>query len=490
MPEKNEYMLEIDVVQENMVDSAYYQSLGNETASVSFCVRVNYNYYDGEIIQEVTYHETNVTVLVDLTADFHLDSVGFQRIEADQHNVGTSLSYPIQSYFCNDANVEISQPTLSQGDFIQICCKIPTEENDHLVFVADIWTLGINQIIEGLYLGVVKDTEPSALTEKRCHGGVCNIKTMVPSHFFASETPGPLILSGTAILAFGVQQSRYLRVNMDSALSLQISERHLGEDNPSGVHKTAKEQMQKFSIGVSIKSKFQERLRKFRTSLGVSILILLVCITALVFTGIKLRNLVSQSPEILIPLNAFMSALKNEVSVVVYDDEDGPDNPEMMEVGENDKLIDDGFVDDEFTVPTVFTGDFTTVAASAVSDPNDLDVSKKGVCELDYGDIGFGIDIYEQQFMQLEENAECLDLSPDLDRVEYNTDGFEDEIVGIDDSVPESGEPEIYSIDMCEYNTSMMPAATTSKPKRRKSSRGLGTKKRESHSAIKDYSFD
>jgi hypothetical protein len=375
MPQVNEYMLEVDVVQENVIDSPYYEAIDNETASINFCVRVNYNYYDGQIIQEITYHESIVSVMVDLTKGFQFLDLDTERIEAHQTVEGASLDYPIDSYFCNDANQQVAQPTLSQGDSVQICCRIQPGKDDSLVFLADIWTLTVNQVLEGEYFAAVINTEPAAWTQKQCSGGICNIKTMIPSKFFARQTPGPLIITGTALLALGLQSNdRYLRAREQR--NVWIHQRQL---EPSGIRQPAVEQMQKFSVGVSLRSNVEGQLRKFQTSLGVSVLILLVCLAALVFTGVKLRNLVSQTPEVMIPLSAFMSALKNEVEFAFYADPD----PETKEVtlekdreggGDFDKQIYEHTEDDTTTAMTSVVSTHSDIYVTHANDSSEITI--------------------------------------------------------------------------------------------------------------------
>mmetsp|Transcript_24194 Transcript_24194/g.46058 ORF Transcript_24194/g.46058 Transcript_24194/m.46058 type:complete len:512 (-) Transcript_24194:863-2398(-) len=308
MTKQNEYMLELDIVKEKIFDSPYYESIDNVTGALHWCVRVNYMYYDGAVIHGVTYHETNVTVIIDMLSGFRLADIGFERVTADQAITTTRLQAPMEVYFCDDNDVEIDQPTFRQGSVLQICVRIADAASSQQVFVADVLSCSLNQLLEGVYENVVDNTEPSALTTKRCRIGVCNIKTQLSSKFFARGSPGPLIISGTALLALGVEGQRSLKTS--ALLWPGVSERSLEENGSDKQVESAKEKYEKFTIGVSLDRDTRNQpaaTRIVKVSIGVSVFLVVGCCSVLACAGRKFQKLLLASPEVLIPLDAFMS---------------------------------------------------------------------------------------------------------------------------------------------------------------------------------------
>ena len=101
---------------------------------------------------------------------------------------------------------------LSQGEVLQFCVQLAETSSDRQVFVTDILSSALDQVGEGVNAGIIVNTEPNNLTRKRCRAGVCNVKTQLLSKLFEKKSPGPLIVSGTALLALGMQGERRLRI--------------------------------------------------------------------------------------------------------------------------------------------------------------------------------------------------------------------------------------------------------------------------------------
>ena len=77
----------------------------------------NYN-YEGD---GVNFHETVVSINVDLTAGFELTAISVERVEGDNSEVTVNVGCEIYEYFCNDLYEDIGQPSFSQGDVMQAC---------------------------------------------------------------------------------------------------------------------------------------------------------------------------------------------------------------------------------------------------------------------------------------------------------------------------------------------------------------------------------
>ena len=187
--------------------SVHYKDVNLTNAVIGFCLRIDYNYIDNDNNTEsVNFYETNVTINVDLTANFTLTEITAGRTVADNEAANADLDYPVEAYICMDDNSEVaSSPALTQGSFLQVCIKIDNTVVTENVLVEDILLFVVSQPD-----GTVTDTRPivnaqaDPLTEKVCReGGICNVKTQLPSKFFTDINPADLRVDGMAILAFG-----------------------------------------------------------------------------------------------------------------------------------------------------------------------------------------------------------------------------------------------------------------------------------------------
>jgi hypothetical protein len=77
----DELEVELDIIQETISDSVHYQDISSTAGIISFCLRVDYNYVDGEgATESINFYETNVTITVDLTAKFTLTEISAEEI--------------------------------------------------------------------------------------------------------------------------------------------------------------------------------------------------------------------------------------------------------------------------------------------------------------------------------------------------------------------------------------------------------------------------
>jgi hypothetical protein len=203
----DELNIDLDIIQETITNSAHYQDINGTAAVIGFCLRVDYNYVDGDgLTESINFYETNVTITVDLTANFTLTEISAERTSADSEAANADLNYPVEAYICLDDNSEVANPAaLVQGSFLQVCVRIDDDIVTENILVEDILTFVISQPD-----GTATDSETitnavaNPLTDKVCReSGICNVKTQLQSKFFTDINPGDLRVDGVAILAFG-----------------------------------------------------------------------------------------------------------------------------------------------------------------------------------------------------------------------------------------------------------------------------------------------
>jgi hypothetical protein len=204
----DELDVEIDVIEETISKSVHYQDINATAAIVGFCLRVDYNYVDNDgIIESINFYESNVTINVDLTANFTLTGINVLRvIVANETTAEAELNYPVEAYICLDDNSEVENPALlTQGSTLQVCVKIDDTVMTENVLVEDILTFVISQP-DGTATESksITNTVSDLLTAKVCReSGICNVKTLLQSKFFTDTNTSSLRVDGVAILAFG-----------------------------------------------------------------------------------------------------------------------------------------------------------------------------------------------------------------------------------------------------------------------------------------------
>jgi hypothetical protein len=203
----DELDVDLDIIQETITNSIHYQDVNGTAAIIGFCLRVDYNYVDGDGLEEsINFYETNVTINVDLTANFTLTGISADRTSADAAAANADLDYPVEAYICLDDNSEVTDPAaLEQGSILQVCVRIDSSVATQNILVEDILTFVVSQP-DGTATAseVITSGTPDPLTDKTCReGGICNVKTQLLSKFFTDINPGDLNVAGVAILAFG-----------------------------------------------------------------------------------------------------------------------------------------------------------------------------------------------------------------------------------------------------------------------------------------------
>jgi hypothetical protein len=202
----DELDVELDIIQETISDSVHYQDLNGTAAIIGFCLRVDYNYVDGDgLTESINFYETNVTITVDLTANFTLTEISADRTSADSEAANADLAYPVEAYICLDDNSEVTNPAaLAQGSFLQVCIRIEDNVTENIL-VEDILTFVVSQPDStATDSETITNAVADPLTDKVCReSGICNVKTQLQSKFFADSNPSDLRVDGVAVLAFG-----------------------------------------------------------------------------------------------------------------------------------------------------------------------------------------------------------------------------------------------------------------------------------------------
>jgi hypothetical protein len=243
----------VDVDQGTISNSLYYESVNLTNAIIGLCLRVDYLWNEDSI----NFHETNVTINVDLTAGFELTNVQQMRTGASQDQVIVDIDYPVIAYHCNAVNDKLAvSPDLTQGSAMQLCVELdPTSDNDD-VYVTDILSADLHQQKTDLSVAnreIIEEAIPDFFTSKNCQGGICNIKTQLDSSWFSDSIPGDINATGVAILAFGsisTGTQRFLRAPIVFQQRGSAGDRELARKLQQGDEETS---LAEFSLSTSLK---------------------------------------------------------------------------------------------------------------------------------------------------------------------------------------------------------------------------------------------
>jgi hypothetical protein len=210
-----ELTIMVDVDQGTISGSRYYQAINTTNAVIGVCLRVDYLLNGAS----VNFHNTNLTIDIDLTAEFILNNFQQLRIQSEQDRVNAIIDFPVVVYHCDESNDRLARrPVLVQGAALQMCVELAPSIINENVFVVDILSVDLHQEKTDLnvtHKNIIDGTIPNPLTSKFCQGGICNVKTQLDSSWFSDPIPGEIEATGTAILAFGSLSSgegqRFLR---------------------------------------------------------------------------------------------------------------------------------------------------------------------------------------------------------------------------------------------------------------------------------------
>ena len=230
---------DIDVLQSIIDGSSYYTDNGDNTAAINFCVRVDYR----TAAESVNFHETEVTLTVDLTAGFQLTGITAERSAAMETGpLDADVTYDVIAYYCDATNAPLAEdPVYSQGDVMQVCVRVADDLIGQDIYVEDILEFDISQLENGsgpaaTPTNAIDNGTPDALTFYDCGAdGRCNVMHQLTSKFFDDTTPGSLQVDGVAVLAFGTPAGarRLQRVKVQMRAADEAEQRKLQEGTTS-----------------------------------------------------------------------------------------------------------------------------------------------------------------------------------------------------------------------------------------------------------------
>jgi hypothetical protein len=195
--------------------------------------------YEGE---SLNFHETQVTISVDLSAGFNLTDILVVRTGADE--AAASLSCGVDAYYCYPNGTEIlPAPSYTQGSALEVCIIVDPEDT-HCCLV-DILTMDVDQDQDAdgdwdAHTDPITNRTTDPLSTKSCteaDGGLCYVKTQLPSKFFSVRNPANLTLTGVAILELcsndATSPAPSLSISPSFAPSLSISPSHAPSSAPT-----------------------------------------------------------------------------------------------------------------------------------------------------------------------------------------------------------------------------------------------------------------
>jgi hypothetical protein len=193
---------------------------------------------------EVNFLETIVTLTIDLTDGFTIDTVTVQ--PKDVAIKTASQAYQVEGYQCDAVNEPLSEAELTatrnQGSIIRVCVRPDQTARDDGIFMRFIdsfaWERDYGGVIGVVTQPAVENREAASnqLTDLYCTSGdaVCSFDTVLFAALF--RTPGAITGSGIASLQFGSDPVTSSRRN------LRQSSRAVQEDD-EGIAATAEFQL-------------------------------------------------------------------------------------------------------------------------------------------------------------------------------------------------------------------------------------------------------
>lgn len=137
--------------------------------------------------------------------------------QRDEVDFSITIQETAYAYFCNDENLEVPAPTVSQGDTLQVCVTMQDSDYFH---VEDTFTFVLaqsNTTAEPFIPILENEIQAPQIFVYGCELGICNHLMQVPSRFF--DDPQPLQISGVAILNFGEADRRVLSRKLQEEIS-------------------------------------------------------------------------------------------------------------------------------------------------------------------------------------------------------------------------------------------------------------------------------
>ena len=279
--------IQIDINSANIANSITYSEEvvdGNQKATVQFCMRMGL-FTNSDPPIEVNFLETLVTLFVDLTDGFSIDTINVT--PKDKLVRTANQAYEVEGYLCDRNNIELSDSdkvaVRNQGSILRVCVRPDEEARSDQVYMRFIdsftWQRDYGGAIGILYQPAVEEREAASnqLTELFCTSGaeVCAFESILFASMF--RTPGAVTGSGIASMQFGSDPLEIQKRRLRSSL------RDLQEE--TGVAATAE-----FSMETEVQpvaNPFLDKYRDESSSSATQVRFLITLVSAVVMYTIS-----------------------------------------------------------------------------------------------------------------------------------------------------------------------------------------------------------
>ena len=192
---------------------------GEQFAIITFCLRLNLQTL-GDSSIEVNFHETLVTLNVDLTDGFAIDDVDVA--PRDRLVTTANQAYEVEGHQCDRDYTELSPAaravTRNQGAIIRVCVRPTQEGRDDGIYMREIQSFAFTRTYSDSRPDAnqvaIENSAPAnnGLTDLFCENGweVCAFETILFAAFYRDS--GVVAGSGIASMQFG-GSGRRLRAN-------------------------------------------------------------------------------------------------------------------------------------------------------------------------------------------------------------------------------------------------------------------------------------
>jgi len=204
---------------------------GQLMATVRFCARFGL-FTNTETAIEVNFLETIVTLTIDLTSGFSIDTITVQSKDALVRTA--TQAYEVEAFQCDSLNQPLSESELAaastQGSILRVCVQPDAIAREQEVYMRYIDSFDFQRDYGG-QIGLVlqpavenREAASNQLTDLYCTPGdeVCAFETILFAAMF--RTPGAVTGSGIASMQFGSEPTVSRR-------NLRQSSRDLQEDD-------------------------------------------------------------------------------------------------------------------------------------------------------------------------------------------------------------------------------------------------------------------
>ena len=221
--------IEIDISKINGTE--WFQALpnGDYGGIIDLCLEAAVYLSLNGVEERMNFINTNVTLTVEMDANFEVVSVDAERKDADEEDVGVDYSDYIQAYQCDSASPDTPLvapfPTYTQGSDLTICIRGTDAD---VTDVSSINSLAVSQAggtsSPFIYVaeGSSVDLEVASVECDQGSTAVCVADLKLLGRFFSVENPGDLTVSGEVLLDFGDGSSSTTR-RLSKSMNLSSS---------------------------------------------------------------------------------------------------------------------------------------------------------------------------------------------------------------------------------------------------------------------------